>query len=119
MGPHQQLAPLSVSGGTCPGVPPEPEGPFALHTHAHAYTRVYKHRKTRLQTGSHLFLQPGGPQATPPSGKTVAQGTEEPFVRGRENSVCGGRGRLTHYLKENTIPCRPLPTLPPGAAPTA
>lgn len=55
--------------------------------------------------GSHLSSQPGGPQATPPSGKTVAQGTKEPFVQGRENSVrVGRRASLTHYPKENTIP---------------
>lgn len=117
MGPHRQLAPLCFHSR--PGVPPEREGPFALHMYAHKCTHMHRHRKTRPQAGSHLFRQPGGPQAAPPSGKTVAQGTEEPFVRVRENSVCGGRGGLTHYLKENTLPGRPLPTPPPGASPTA
>lgn len=55
--------------------------------------------------GSHLSSQPGGPQATPPSGKTVAQGTKEPFVQGRENSVRVGRGAsLTHYRRKTQFP---------------
>jgi hypothetical protein len=109
MGPHGQLAPQPVSTPLLGfPLPPEPTGPSPWNTNVHTHGQAQED----LPMGSHLFCHPGGPQATPPSGKTVAQGTKEPFVPGRENSMCVGRGHLTHYPKENTRKT-PIPWPPP------
>lgn len=77
MGPHRQLAPQSVSTHLLGSPQSLPAHPIhtCIHTHAQA--------QEDLPTGSHPFRHPGGPLATPPSGKTVAQGTKEPFVLGQ------------------------------------